>query len=73
MSGEVLTVHGTVVSSAHDIHSVDVDLNGTTHRVLAKRSGKLQMRRIRVLPGDVVTVELSPLDPSRGRITHRGR
>jgi len=41
------------------------------HIVLAHISGKMRMHYIRILPGDRVTVELSPYDLSRGRITYR--
>ena len=41
------------------------------HKVLAHVSGKLRMHFIRLLPGDRVTVELSPYDLTRGRITYR--
>ncbi len=41
------------------------------HKVLAHISGKMRMHYIRILPGDRVTVELSPYDLSRGRITYR--
>ncbi|MCR1808625.1 translation initiation factor IF-1 [Haploplasma modicum] len=41
------------------------------HIVLAHISGKIRMHKIRILPGDNVTVELSPYDLSRGRITYR--
>ncbi len=41
------------------------------HNVLAHISGKMRMNFIRILPGDRVTVELSPYDLSRGRITYR--
>ena len=41
------------------------------HRILAHVSGKIRMNFIRILPGDKVTVELSPYDLSRGRITYR--
>jgi len=41
------------------------------HKVLAHVSGKLRMNYIRILPGDRVTVELSPYDLTRGRITYR--
>jgi len=41
------------------------------HRVLAHISGKMRMYFIKILPGDRVTVELSPYDLSRGRITYR--
>ena len=41
------------------------------HRVLAHISGKMRMHYIKILPGDKVTVELSPYDLTRGRITYR--
>ncbi len=41
------------------------------HKVLAHVSGKMRMHFIKILPGDTVTVELSPYDLSRGRITYR--
>ncbi|MHB2018012.1 MAG: translation initiation factor IF-1 [Candidatus Xenobia bacterium] len=41
------------------------------HEVLAHVSGKTRLNQIRVLPGDRVTVELSPFDLTRGRITYR--
>ncbi|MCC5814112.1 MAG: translation initiation factor IF-1 [Oceanicaulis sp.] len=41
------------------------------HNVLAHISGKMRMHYIRILPGDKVTVELSPYDLSKGRITYR--
>jgi translation initiation factor IF-1 len=43
------------------------------HNVLAHISGKMRKFRIRVMPGDTVTVELSPYDLTRGRITFRPR
>ncbi len=43
------------------------------HRILAHISGKMRMNYIRILPGDKVTVELSPYDLSRGRITYRSK
>lgn len=41
------------------------------HQVLAHVSGKIRMNNIRILPGDIVKVELSPYDLTRGRITYR--
>ena len=41
------------------------------HKVLAHISGKMRMHFIKILPGDKVTVELSPYDLTRGRITYR--
>ena len=45
----------------------------TGHIVLAHVSGKIRMHNIRILPGDSVTVELSPYDLTKGRITYRRR
>ena len=41
------------------------------HIVEAHVSGKIRMNYIRILPGDTVTLEISPYDPTRGRITYR--
>ena len=41
------------------------------HKVLAHISGKIRKNYIKILPGDRVTVEVSPYDPTRGRITYR--
>ena len=43
------------------------------HEVIAHISGKMRMHYIRILPGDRVTVEMSPYDLSKGRIVYRGR
>ncbi|CAN5196442.1 MAG: translation initiation factor IF-1 [Pyrinomonadaceae bacterium] len=48
-----------------------VRLNGSDHVVLAQISGKMRKNFIRILPGDRVTVEMSPYDLSKGRITYR--
>ena len=45
----------------------------TGHLVLAHVSGKMRMRFIRINPGDIVQLEMSPYDLSRGRIVYRGR
>jgi len=42
------------------------------HQLVAHVSGKMRMHYIRILPGDTVTVEVSPYDLSRGRIVYRG-
>ena len=68
---DVIEVEGTVVE-AYPNAMFQVELpNG--HKVLAHISGKLRMNFIRVLPGDKVTMELSPYDLTRGRITWRGK
>ena len=48
-----------------------VQLNDSDHVVLAQISGKMRKNRIRILVGDRVSVEMSPYDLSRGRITYR--
>ena len=48
-----------------------VQLDGTEHIVLAQISGKMRKHYIRILAGDRVSVELSPYDLTRGRITYR--
>ncbi len=48
-----------------------VKLDGSEHVVLAQISGKMRKNFIKILPGDRVTVELSPYDLTRGRITYR--
>ena len=50
---------------------VEVEIGGKNHEVLAHVSGKMRMHFIKILPGDVVTLEISPYDLSRGRITYR--
>jgi translation initiation factor IF-1 len=41
--------------------------------IIAYMAGKLKMNKIKILPGDAVTVEFSPYDENRGRITYRGK
>jgi len=68
---DVIEVQGTVVEPLpNGMFRVELD-NG--HKVLAHVSGKIRMHFIRILPGDRVTLELSPYDLSRGRITYRHR
>jgi len=68
---DVIEVEG-IISDAYPNAMFEVTLaNG--HKILATISGKLRMNFIRILPGDKVTVELSPYDLSRGRITWRGK
>ena len=69
MSKDVIEVEGTVIEPVPNA-MFNVELaNG--HRVLAHVSGKIRMNFIKILPGDKVTVELSPYDLTRGRITYR--
>ena len=66
---DAVEVEGTVVEPLPNaMFRVQLE-NG--HKVLAHISGKMRMHHIRILPGDKVTVELSPYDLTRGRITYR--
>ncbi|MDD5602541.1 MAG: translation initiation factor IF-1 [Eubacteriales bacterium] len=66
---DVIEVEGKVLESLPNaMFQVELE-NG--HKILAHISGKLRMNFIRILPGDKVTVELSPYDLSRGRIKWR--
>ncbi len=66
---EGIQVEGTVVEPLPNaMFRVELE-NG--HKVLAHISGKMRMHFIKILPGDKVTVELSPYDLSRGRIVYR--
>jgi len=66
---DMIEVEGTVVETLPNaMFKVELE-NG--HQVLATVSGKIRMHYIRILPGDKVTVELSPYDLNRGRITYR--
>ena len=68
---DVIEVEGTV-NEALPNATFKVELaNG--HLILAHVSGKLRMNYIRIVPGDKVTVEMSPYDLSKGRITWRAK
>ncbi|MGE5494872.1 MAG: translation initiation factor IF-1 [Burkholderiales bacterium] len=69
--GDVIEMEGRVTEAyPNAVFEVELE-NG--HKVLAHISGKLRMHYIRILPGDKVTVEISPYDLKRGRITWRGK
>ena len=66
---DVIELEGTVVEALpNTMFQVDI---GNGHTILAHISGKLRMNFIRILPGDKVTVEMSPYDLTKGRITWR--
>ena len=67
----MIEVEGVVVESLPNT-TFQVDI-GNGHTILAHISGKLRMNFIRILPGDKVTVEMSPYDLTRGRITWRSK
>jgi translation initiation factor IF-1 len=66
---ETITVEGKVIETLPNaMFRVELD---NQHVVLAHISGKMRMHFIKILRGDKVTLELSPYDLSRGRITYR--
>lgn len=68
---DVIEVEGTVIEKLPNaMFHVELE-NG--HQILAHISGKLRQNYIRILPGDKVTVEMSPFDLSKGRITWRDK
>ena len=68
---ESIEVEGVVVESLPNaLFRVELE-NG--HKILAHISGKMRMHYIRILPGDKVTVDMSPYDLTRGRITYRSK
>ncbi len=68
---EVIEVEGTVIEALPNVKfRVELD-NG--HIVLAHVSGKMRMHYIKILPGDKVTLQMTPYDLEKGRITYRHR
>ena len=68
---DMIEVEGVVVEALPNT-TFRVDI-GNGHIILAHISGKLRMNFIRILPGDKVTVEMSPYDLTKGRITWRSK
>lgn len=68
---DVLEVEGVILEALPDA-KFKVELSNG-HQILAHISGKLRMNYIRILPGDKVTVEMSPYDLTKGRITWRAK
>ena len=68
---DVIEIEGIVVDALPNaMFNVDI---GNGHTILANISGKLRMNYIKILPGDKVTVQMSPYDVTRGRITWRSK
>lgn len=68
---DVVEVEGTVVEKLPNAMFLVELENG--HRVLSHISGKLRMNFIKILPGDKVTIEMSPYDLTKGRIVWRAK
>ena len=67
-----ITIDGVITETLPSaMFSVEVEIGGEKHEVLAHVSGKMRMYYIKILPGDVVTLEISPYDLNRGRIVYR--
>ena len=71
MANECIKVEGVVKELLPNTQFIVTLQNG--HEVTAHISGKMRMNFIRILPGDQVTVELSPYDVTKGRISYRKR
>jgi translation initiation factor IF-1 len=67
---EALTFQGVVLEVLPDAR-YSVKLDTSDHKILAYASGRMKKNRIRILEGDRVTVEMTPYDLSKGRITFR--
>lgn len=69
---DAIVLEATVIKALPNaMFLVEAEVGTTRHEVLAHVSGKMRKNFIRILPGDRVTVELSPYDLKRGRITYR--
>ena len=68
---DVIEIEGAVIEALPNANFQVELANG--HKILAHVSGKLRMNYIRIVPGDKVTVEMSPYDLTKGRITWRAK
>ena len=67
-----ITIDGVITETLpRAMFRVEVEIGGEMHEVLAHVSGKMRMHYIKILPGDIVTLEISPYDLKRGRIIYR--
>ena len=74
MSSDMIEAFGVILEEHRGgTYRVEATIAGAKREILARLAGRLVKHRIRVLPGDVVTLELSPYDVSKGRIVYRGR
>ncbi|HHT19908.1 MAG TPA: translation initiation factor IF-1 [Tissierellia bacterium] len=71
MAKDAIEVKGTVIDALPNARFKVQLENG--HQIMAHLSGKLRMNYIKIMPGDYVTIELSPYDLTKGRITWRGK
>ncbi len=67
-----ITDEGTIIEAlTSSMCRVELEIGGKNHKVLAYVGGKMRKHFIKILPGDMVTLELSPYDLTRGRIVYR--
>jgi translation initiation factor IF-1 len=67
-----ITIDGVITETLPSaMFRVEIDIGGEMHVVLAHVSGKMRMHYIKILPGDIVTLEISPYNLKRGRIIYR--
>ena len=69
---EPITVEAVVTESLPNARFRARLFDAEDHEILAHVSGKMRMHYIRILPGDTITVEMSPYDLTKGRIVYRG-
>jgi len=69
-----ITIDGVIKETLPSaMFRVEIEIGEKKHEVLAHVSGKMRMHFIKILPGDMVKLEISPYDLSRGRITYRNK
>ena len=67
-----ITIDGVIKETLPSgMFRVEIEIGEKKHEVLAHGSGKMRMHFIKMLPGDIVTLEISPYDIKRGRIVYR--
>jgi len=69
---EPITVEAVVTEALPNARFRARLVDAEDHEILAHVSGKMRMHYIRILPGDTITVEMSPYDLTKGRIVYRG-
>lgn len=72
MKKNIIRKSGTVLETLPSTH-FRVQLDEGNKEIMAHLAGKLRMFHIKILPGDRVTVEMSPYDETKGRIVYRGK
>tara|TARA_X000001036_G_scaffold280787_1_gene260805 strand:+ start:206 stop:433 length:228 start_codon:yes stop_codon:yes gene_type:complete len=71
---QAIQVEGVITETLPNaMFRVEVEIGDDKHEVLAHVSGKMRMHFIKILPGDIVKLEISPYDLTRGRITYRNK